>query len=196
MFCAPYLVIRLNSHISWEYRLMIFSGPWHVHVYICITICLFIVPHQFLKVDLLRLPLRAGTTPHPSLHPLFSACAHNLDCCKGWYSRCMRLCLTTGDQIMSFLFTSEATLICYVIPVFLIVVNSYIDWEYRLVIVKGKYFLAYTLCWNWILNFIYKWAEMHGNIGVWSRKNLFMRVSIGATSHILGGEQKKMLWTA
>ena len=146
IFFALQLVMKLNSHISWEYRLMIFSGPWHVHVYICITICLFIVPHQFPKVDLMRLPLRAVTTPHPSLHPLFSACAHNLDCCKGWYSRCMPLCLTTRDQIMPFLFTSEATLICYVIPVFLIVVNSYIDWEYRLVIVKGKYFLAYTLC--------------------------------------------------
>jgi len=55
-------MMKLISHISWKYRLMIFGGPGHVHVYICIVIYLFIMLHQFPEVNILQLPLRAGST--------------------------------------------------------------------------------------------------------------------------------------
>ena len=57
-----WLMMKLISHISWKYRLMIFGGPGHVHVYICIVIYLFIMLHQFPEVNILQLPLRAGST--------------------------------------------------------------------------------------------------------------------------------------
>jgi hypothetical protein len=132
---------------------MIFSGPGHVHVYICIVhVYIYVLLSVCLSclIDSLKsiyCSFLSGLPLHPT--SLYIYCFLYVP--PTWIvtkdgiliSQCMSSCRTTGHQMMPFLFSSEATHSLY-FSCFLIVVNSYKSWEYRLLIFKGKYFLAYV----------------------------------------------------
>jgi hypothetical protein len=53
----------MDSHVTWEYRLMIFKGPRHVDVYICIDICSLILSCHFPTLGLFQFHARPATAP-------------------------------------------------------------------------------------------------------------------------------------
>ena len=103
--------MEMNSHVAQEYRLMVFKGPTHAHVYICIAIYLFTGTHHFPRLHLLQLAISSATTPSSSLHSLFSVCAVNLDYCRQRYFSVHAIVPCDDKSNDAILFISEATLI-------------------------------------------------------------------------------------